>query len=337
MKLTWEPLTLRLATAFNIAHGSYTERYNVLVRLEADGQVGLGEAPVVPYLGESREGVTAYLASVADGLGDDPWRLQDVLDRLPPGSAAARSAISLALYDLHGQRLGQPLWRLWGLTPDRAPQTSVTIGIDTPEAMAAQARALAAPILKVKLGGPDDLALVRAIRDVTDAVIRVDANAGWSRETAVQLLPPLAKLGVEFVEQPLAEDDVDGLRWLRERSPLPIFADEVVRSAADVGRLAGAVDGVVVKLAKFGGLRAAWQAIDTAHSLGMRVMLSCMVESTLGVTAAAHLAPLCEYADLDGPLLIANDPFVGLAYDDARLVLPVTPGLGVTRRGDAQG
>ncbi len=333
MKLTWEPLTLKLATAFNIAHGSYTERYNVLARLESDGLVGLGEAPVVPYLGESREGVMDTLARSADVLGDDPWLIEDILARLPVGSAAARSAVSLTLYDLHGQRLGQPLWRVLGLNPARAPQTSVTIGIDTPEVMAAQARALNAPILKVKLGSPDDVRLVQAVREATTAAIRVDANAGWTRDTAAALLPRLAELDIEFVEQPLAAEDWEGLRWLRERSPLPLFADEAVRSTADVARLAGAVDGVVVKLAKFGGIREALRAIDLAHALDMQVMLSCMVESTLGVSAASHLAPLAEYADLDGPLLIANDPFQGLAYDGARLVLPTGPGLGVTPRG----
>ncbi|MFN8475579.1 MAG: dipeptide epimerase [Anaerolineae bacterium] len=329
MRLTWEPLTLRLASAFNIAHGSYTERHNVLVRLDAGDVVGLGEAAVVPYLGESREGVVATLEAAVAALGEDAWLVEDILDALPPGSAAARSAIASALYDILGRRLGQPLWRIWGLNPARAPLTSVTIGIDTPEAMAAQAQALNAPILKVKLGGPDDLALVRAIRGVTHALIRVDANAGWSRAAAAALIPQLADLGVEFVEQPLAAEDTDGLRWLRGRSPLPLFADESVRSTADVARLAGVVDGVVVKLAKFGGIREARRAIDLAHALGMRVMLSCMVESTLGVSAAAHLAPLCEYADLDGPLLIANDPFEGMAYDGARLLLPTAPGLGV--------
>lgn len=329
MKLTWEPLTLRLATAFNIAHGSFTERHNVLARLNVDGMVGLGEAPVVPYLGESRDGVIDYLRHATDHLGDDPWLIEDILSRLPPGSAAGRSAISLALYDLHGQRLGQPLWRVLGLNPTAIPLTSITIGIDTPEVMAEQARALQTPILKIKLGSPDDLGLVRAIRAVTDAVIRVDANAGWTREQADRLIPQLADLGVEFVEQPLAPDDLDGLRWLKTRSTLPIFADETVRSARDVARLAGVVDGVVVKLAKFGGIREALRAIDLAHALEMRVMLSCMVESTLGVTAASHLAPLCEYVDLDGPLLIANDPFSGLRYDGARLILPTAPGLGV--------
>lgn len=332
MRLTYEPMTLKLASSFNIAHGSYTERHNVLVRIESEGRVGLGEAAVVPYLGESREGVMAYLDAAQASLGDDPWLIEDILTRLPFGSAAARSAISLALYDLHGQRLGQPLWRVLGLNPVRAPLTTVTIGIDTAEAMAAQARMLAMPILKVKLGSPDDLTLVRAIRAATDAVIRVDANAGWSREVAATLIPQLVELGVELVEQPLAADDWEGLRWLRARSPLPIFADEAVRSARDVAQLAGAVDGVVVKLAKFGGIREALRAIDLAHALDMRVMLSCMVESTLGVTAAAHLAPLCEYADLDGPLLIANDAFSGLVYDRARLILPTGPGLGVARR-----
>jgi L-alanine-DL-glutamate epimerase-like enolase superfamily enzyme len=221
-----------------------------------------------------------------------------------------------------------------GLNPERTPPTSFTIAIDAPEVMAARARESGWPVLKIKVGAGDgDEARVAAIRRATSARLRVDANAGWTREQAAALIPRLAGHDLELVEQPLAVGDLDGLRWLRaQKFGVPIFADESVKSARDVAAHAGAVDGVVVKLMKTGGLREALRAIHAARALDMQVMLSCMVETSVGVTAAAHLAPLCDYADLDGPLLIANDPYTGVRYDGARLVLPDSPGLGVSRR-----
>ncbi|HWQ10915.1 MAG TPA: dipeptide epimerase [Holophaga sp.] len=329
MRLSWEPLTLDLKTPFRIAHGTYHQRHNVLVRLDE----GLGEAPAVVYYGETQESIMAYLATVPD-LGDDPFDLDAVLRRLPPGSRAARAAIDVALHDLWGRRLGHPLYRLFGLNPVGLPLTSFTIAMDEPEEMARQAKASGYPVIKIKLGSPRDAEIVAAIRKATDARLRVDANAGWSREEAARLIPRLAEHGLELVEQPLAAEDVEGLRWLRDRMraegvKVPIVADESVHTAQDVARLAGAVDGVVVKLMKTLGIRGALAAIHTARALDMQVMLSCMVESSLGVTAAAHLAPLCDYVDLDGPLLIKRDPFTGLAYDGAQLALPEGPGLGV--------
>ena len=329
MKLSWEPITLDLKTPFRIAHGTSHQRYNVLVRLDE----GVGEAPAVVYYGETQEVILEYLSRVPD-LGNDPFDLDAVLSRLPSGSRAARAAIDIALHDLWGKRLGQPLHRLFGLNPEALPLTSFTIAIDEPSEMARRAKESGYPILKVKLGGGRDEEIVSAIRQATDATLRVDANAGWSREEAARLIPRLAEQGLELVEQPLAAEDIEGLRWLCKRMKdegvkVPIFADESVRTSRDVARLAGAVDGVVIKLMKTKGIREALRAIHTARALDLQVMLSCMVETSVGVTAAAHLAPLCDYVDLDGPLLIKNDPYQGLHYQGARLILPQGPGLGV--------
>lgn len=331
MKLHWEPLTLDLKTPFRVAHGASAQRHNVLVYLED----GVGEAAAVPYYGESRQGIIDYLKSVPD-LGADPFDLDAVLARRPAGSRAARAAIDEALHDLWGRRLGQPLYRLLGLSSNRLPLTSFTIGMDEPQTMAGQAKASGYPVLKIKLGSERDEAIVAAIRRATGAKLRADANAGWGREQALELIPRLAEYDLEFIEQPLAVEDVEGYFWLKRelqarKVHLPIFADETAKTSRDVVKLAGAVDGVVVKTMKSGGIREALRMIHTARAHDMQVMVSCMVESSVGVTAAAHLAPLCDYADLDGPLLIRNDPYRGLNYEGARFFLPKGPGLGVER------
>lgn len=332
MKLHWEPITLELKTTFRVAHGASDQRYNVLVYLDD----GVGEAAAVPYYGETQDGIIEYLKSVPD-LGDDPFDMDAILEKRPAGSRAARSAIDEALHDLWGKRLGQPLYKLFGLNPARVPSTSFTIGMDAPEVMAEQAKASAHPVLKIKLGSEKDEAIIAAIRQVTDATLRADANAGWSRDQALYLIPRLMDYDLEFIEQPLAVDDVEGYFWLKEkllaqRVNIPIFADETAKTSHDVAKLAGAIDGVVVKTMKSEGIREALRMIHTARAHDMQIMLSCMVESSVGVTAAAHLAPLCDYADLDGPLLIRNDPYTGLTYEGAKFSLPDGPGLGVERR-----
>jgi L-alanine-DL-glutamate epimerase-like enolase superfamily enzyme len=331
MKLHWEPLTLDLKTTFRVAHGASDQRYNVLVYLDD----GVGEAAAVPYYGETQQGIIDYLKSVPD-LGDDPFDIEAVLSKRPPGSRAARSAIDEALHDLWGKKLGQPLYKLFGLNPNKLPLTSFTIGMDEPEVMAEQAKESRHPILKIKLGSQKDEEIVAAICKATDANLRVDANAGWSRERALQLIPRLADYGLEFIEQPLAVDDVEGFFWLKEKLraqkvDIPIFADETAKTSHDVAKLSGAIDGVVVKTMKSEGIREALRMIHTARAHDMQIMLSCMVESSVGVTAAAHLAPLCDYADLDGPLLIKNDPYCGLKYDGAKFTLPDGPGLGLQK------
>lgn len=328
-----EPLTIDLRTTFRIAHGADDHRQTVIAHVED----GIGEGAIVSYHGESLEGVLGYLERAQDQLGDDPDQLEDILNRLPPGSQAARAAVDIALHDLWGKRLGAPLYRLLGLNPVRLPLTSFTIAIDTPELMAERARQSGYPHIKIKLGSPDDLAIVEAIRSATDAHLRVDANAGWSRQQAIDLIPRLVDYDIEFVEQPLPKGDIEGLRWLREKLHqmnvrIPIFADENIKTARDVALHAGAVDGVVIKLMKSGGIREGLRAIHTARALDMQVMMGCMIESSVGVTAAAHLAPLCDYADLDGPLLIKNDPYQGICYEGARMILPGSPGIGVRSR-----
>lgn len=331
MKLHWEPISLELRTTFRVAHGASDQRHNVLVYLDD----GVGEAAAVPYYGETQQGIIEYLKSAPE-LGDDLFDMDAVLAKRPAGSRAARSAIDEALHDLWGKKLGQPLYRLFGLNPAKIPQTSFTIGMDEPDVMAEQAKASGHPILKIKLGSEKDEEIVSAIRRVTEAKLRVDANAGWSRERALQIIPKLAEFDLEFIEQPLAVDDVDGFFWLKDqlraqRIDIPIFADETAKNSHDVAKLAGAIDGVVVKTMKSEGIRESLRMIHTARAHDMQIMLSCMVESSVGVTAAAHLAPLCDYADLDGPLLIKNDPYRGVMYDGATMSLPSSAGIGVER------
>ncbi len=336
MKLTASPLTLNLKTTFRVAHGASDQRFNALARIEHNGLTGYGEAAAVPYYGDTQESLMAYIDAVPP-LGDNPYALEDMLKSLPQGAHAAQAAVDIALHDLWGKLLGQPLYRLFGLTPAPLPQTSFTISIDTPEVMARAARESGYPIIKVKLGPQDPESAIAAIRSATDARLRVDANAGWTPQQALDLIPRLEKYNLEFIEQPLPAGEVEAYRWLHRELKqkgvkLGIFADESVKTAADVAQYAGAIDGVVVKLMKTGGIREALRAIHTARAHGMEIMLSCMVESSVGVTAAAHLAPLCDYLDLDGPLLVANDPFTGVQYDGATLTLPDGPGLGVTLR-----
>jgi L-Ala-D/L-Glu epimerase len=332
MKLHWEPITLDLKTTFRVAHGASDQRHNVLVYLND----GVGEAAAVPYYGETQQGIIKYLRSVPN-LGDEPFDMDAVLSRLPPGSRAARSAIDEALHDLWGKELGQPLYKLFGLNPDKLPLTSFTIGIDEPEVMAARAQAVNYPIIKIKLGSEKDEAIVAAIRKVTNAKLLADVNAGWTRERALEIIPRLREYDLELIEQPLAVKDVEGYFWLKQKLreqnvDIPIFADETAKTSHDVVKLAGAVDGVVVKTMKSEGIREALRMIHTARAHDMQIMLGCFIESSVGVTAAAHLAPLCDYADLDGPLLIKNDPYRGLTYEGAKMTLPDGPGLGVVRK-----
>jgi L-alanine-DL-glutamate epimerase-like enolase superfamily enzyme len=327
MRLSFEVVTLELRRPFHIAHGVSLTRRNVLVRIDA----GTGEAAAVAYHGETAEGIGAYLSRLELGAFDDPCLIDDVLGSLPPGSAAARAGVDIALHDLWGQLLKQPLYRLFGLNPRRIPPTSVTIALDTPEAMAAVAASAGAANLKIKLGAADDEARIRSVRAATRATLRADANGGWTREQAERLLPVLAEHDFELVEQPLAVGDCDGLAALmRLRSRPLVFADESILSSADILAHRGLVDGVVVKLAKCGGIREALRQIAVAHGAGLRVMLGCMVETSVAVTAAAHIAPLVQYVDLDGPLLISNDPLCGVRYEDGRLTLPNGPGLGLS-------
>ena len=324
---------LPLRHAWTIARGTSTSKRNVIVELRAGGQVGRGEAaPNVRY-GESAETVVDALQRLAPALEGDPWHfrvLSERVDAALPGHHAAKAALDIALYDLAGKRLGVPLYRMMGLDPSRMPLTSFSIGMDSPQAL--ERKVLEAephPVLKVKLGARDVRETFGAVRAATSKPLRVDGNEAWRPEEALRHIEWLAGQGVELVEQPLPAADVEGAKWLRERSPLPLVADEAVLMAADVPRLVEGYHGINVKLQKCGGIREALRLIETARSCGLKVMLGCMVETSVGIAAAAHLGPLADWLDLDGNLLIAEDPFVGHPVVRGYIQLGDGPGLGV--------
>jgi L-alanine-DL-glutamate epimerase-like enolase superfamily enzyme len=249
------------------------------------------------------------------------------------GNASARAALSSALHDLAGKRLGVPVYRLWGLDPARAPRSTFTIGIDTPEKIRAKVREAAEyPVLKIKLGGEHDIETLEAIRAETDRELRVDANCGWTVKHTIQMLPVLEEFRVTVLEQPLAPHDLDGLGMIRRKSRIPLIADESCRIAADIPALVGKVDGINIKLAKCGSLREALRMVAIARAHHMMVMVGCMIESSIGITAAAHFTPLVDIVDLDGAALLASDPFTGATIAGGQVVLPDGPGLGLGRR-----
>ena len=337
MKLSYDVVTVRTKHPFIIARGGSSEWRVVWVRLtDRDGAEGWGEAAPSRFYGETADTVVAALERLRETIeGLDPWHLEDAeaeLARVLRFNGSARSAVSAALHDLAARRLGVPLWRMWGLDPAKAPLSSYTIGIAADEATLRHRveDASAYPVLKVKLGSPNDEDIIRTVRDAApDKVLRVDANAAWTAKHALNMIELLVDCDVEFVEQPLPPQDLEGLRFVRERSPLPIIADESCLVASDVPKLAGIVDGVNLKLSKCGGLREATKIIHAARAHGMIVMAGCMIETSLGITAAAHLAPLLDYADLDGAALLAEDPFRGARIDGGRIALPAGAGLGV--------
>ncbi|HEY4319594.1 MAG TPA: dipeptide epimerase [Gemmatimonadales bacterium] len=337
LTLTSEVLTLHTRHPFIIARGGNSEYRTVMVRIsDGDGAEGWGEAAATRYYGETLDTVQAALQTYAPLLGDDPTALDAVERRLQTalhGNAAARVAISAALHDLVGKRLGVPVWQLWGLDRTRAPQSTFTIGMDRVEVVQQKvAEAAEYPILKVKLGGEQDELILQTLRRVTDRELRVDANAAWTGAQAVAKLPMLAEYGVTVLEQPVAADDLEGFAQVRRHARLPIIADESCVTVVDIPRLVGRVDGINIKLAKCGSLREALRMIAVARAHGMMVMIGCMVESSLGITAAAQLAPLVDIVDLDGGALLRDDPFVGATIAGGQLALPDAPGLGVSRR-----
>ncbi|HVR71875.1 MAG TPA: dipeptide epimerase [Vicinamibacteria bacterium] len=327
------PLDLRLRHTFRIARGASDVRENLLVELEHAGEVGLGEAAPIRRYGEDRASATAAVEAMAGRLAEP--RAFSVAARAAavPGQRSAEAAVDMALHDVAGRRMGVPLYELLGLDRSRAPETSFTIGMDAPEVVARKVKEAASyPILKVKMGSADDREVLTAVRDSTDRPVRVDANEGWTPAEAVERLSWLARMGVEFVEQPLPADQIDETRALRRQSPLPFYADESVHRAEDIPRLAGAFDGINIKLMKCGGLAEALRMIAVARAHGLKVMLGCMIESSIAITAAAHISPLVDTADLDGNLLLDEDPYAGATVAGGRLVLPDAPGLGVRPR-----
>jgi L-alanine-DL-glutamate epimerase-like enolase superfamily enzyme len=329
-------LELPLRHAWTISRGTSTSKRNVVVELRHGEHVGLGEAaPNVRY-GESAETVLEALRTLAPVLQRDPRYFREVSEALQqavPGHGAAKAAVDIALHDLAGKALGVPLYRLFGINPAPMPVTSFSIGIDEPEALARKVReAEPYPVLKVKLGAERVREVFGAVRATTRKVIRVDANEAWSKEQALEHIEWLATQGVELVEQPLPAADVAGAKWLRERSPLPLVADEALIHASDVPRLAEGYHGVNLKLQKAGGIREALRIIDVARACGLKVMIGCMVETSVGIAAAAHLGPLADWLDLDGNLLLSEDPFRGHPVVEGRIQLGAGAGLGVEPR-----
>lgn len=336
MKLDVQTFDLKLTTPFRISrHVQYTAA-NVLTRITHEGVTGIGEAAPSEHYGEYRETVMAALKLLGNELGDDPFALDDIFKRLNHAirlNPSAKAALDMALYDLIGKLLNVPVYKLLGLNAAQTPLTSFTIGIDTPEVMAQ--KALAArdyPILKIKVGTPNDVANLKAIREVSNAVIRVDANTAWTPKEAVRAINELAEFDIEFVEQPVAPHDLAGLKYVREHVPLPIITDESSITVEDIPRVAECTDGINIKLMKCGGLYHALKMIHVARAHNLKIMIGCMIESSLAITAAAHLTPLIDYADLDGHLLVDDDPYTGVKVEQGKLILPEGPGLGVTER-----
>ncbi len=335
--LKYYPYELKLCHTFNLAAMSRTSTPGVQVVLTVDSVTGYGEASMPPYLGESVESVTAFLSKIDPERLSDPFALEDIhryLDSLAPGNHAAKAAVDIALHDLTGKMMGRPWYQIYGLNPAKAPCTSFTISNDTPEELERKiAEAEPYKIIKVKMGVPGDRELIETIRRHTDKPLCVDVNQGWKTpQEALDNILWLADRGVVFVEQPLSKYDMEGHAWLKERSPLPIIADEAVQTSADVPELARCYDGINIKLMKCGGLHDAYKMAVLARALGMKVMIGCMTETSCAVSAAAQLAPMAEWVDLDGNLLIANDLFDGMKIVDGRVTLSPQPGIGVRPR-----
>lgn len=331
-----KPVDLKLITPFRIARGVQHTAQNVIVQITYDKYTGYGEAAPDEYYGESQETVLACVTKFAGNLGDDPLLIADImsnLDYLIRFNPAAKAAVDMALYDLVGKLLNVPVYKLLGLNPAHTPYTSFTLGIDTPDKMRQKALlARDCPIFKVKVGTKHDLDNLKAIREVSSATIRVDANTAWTPKEAIKMINALAPYDIEFVEQPIAPHDLAGLKLIRENVPVPVIADESCVTVHDIPRLAGCVDGVNLKLMKSNGITNVLKMIHVARAHNLRVMLGCMIESSLAITAAAHLTPLVDYADLDGHLLIDNDPYKGVKVVNGKLVLPDRPGLGVEKQ-----
>ncbi len=335
LNLSYKPNELRLRHAFNLARNSRTTTSDVLVELEYDGIIGYGEASMPPYLGESIESVCKFLSMLDLQQFSDPFRIEEILsyvDGVMPDNRAAKASVDIALHDLLGKIMGQPWYKIWGLSPEKTPNTSFTIGIDKPDVVRQKVEE-AAPykVLKVKMGLDNDKELVEIIRSMTDRPLCVDANQGWTdKEKALEMCYWLKERGCMFVEQPFDKKMIDETAWLRERSPLPIIADEFLQRLPDVMRAYQVYDGINIKLMKSTGMHEAYKMAVLAKSLGMKLMIGCMTETSCAISAAAQLAPMAQWVDLDGNLLIANDSFDGVKVIDGKITLFDKPGHGAT-------
>ncbi|MCM1033791.1 MAG: dipeptide epimerase [Odoribacter sp.] len=335
LNLSFEPYELKLRHAFNLARSQRTTTPDVQVQIEYDGIIGYGEASMPPYLGESIDSVCNFLSKLDLAQFSDPFRIEEIhgyLDSVAPNDRAAKAAIDIALHDLTGKIMGQPWYKIWGLSPEKAPNTSYTISYDSdPAEMKAKIdECKPFKVVKVKMGVGHDKETVEALRKYSDVAICVDANQGWTdKNHALDMCKWLADQNCLFVEQPMPKEMFEETAWLRERSPLPLIADEFLQRLPDVARASQAYDGINIKLMKSTGMHEAYQMATLARAMGMKVMLGCMTETSCAVTAAAQLSPLVDWADLDGNLLIANDRFDGIKIVDGKVTIPDRPGIGV--------
>lgn len=342
MRLRFFPYELRLNHVFTVASNSRSTTPDVQVELEYDGVIGYGEASMPPYLQKdlgTMESVMAFLRRVQDTIGQfsDPFQMEDILayvDNLSPGDSAAKAAVDIALHDLTGKLLQVPWYKLWGLNKEKTPDTTYTIGIDTPDVVRQKTRECAERfnILKVKLGRENDREMIQTIRSVTHLPIAVDANQGWTdRGYALDMIYWLKEQGVVMIEQPMPKERMEDIAWITAQSPLPVFADEAVQRLKDIPALKDVYTGINIKLMKCTGMREAWKMVTLARALGMRVMVGCMTETSCGISAAAQFSPAVDFADLDGNLLIANDRFQGVEVVKGKIVLPDLPGIGIVK------
>lgn len=337
LKLTFWPYELKLRHVFTVATNSRTTTPGVLTKIEYEGFTGFGEASMPPYLGESLESVTGFLSKVYLEQFTDPFLMEDILayvESVMPGNYAAKASIDIALHDLVGKIVGQPWFRLWGLNPEKTPNSSFTIGIDTAEVVRQKTQeASAFRLLKVKLGRDNDREMIETVRSVTDVPVFVDVNQGWKdRNYALEMAHWLSEKNVLFIEQPMPKEMKDEIAWLTEQSPLPILADEALQTVHDLLPLKGIYTGINVKLMKCGGLRSAHKMVTMAKEMGMKILIGCMTETSCAVSAAAQLSPLADWADLDGNLLISNDIYEGMTIADGKIVLPDRPGIGIIEK-----
>lgn len=336
LKLTFEPYDLQLKHVFTLANSSRTTTPVMLTRIEFNNIIGYGEASMPPYLGESQKTAARFLQTLNLNQFTDPFRMDEILEYVEeaaPGNTAAKAAVDIALHDLTGKIMQQPWYKIWGFSPENTPHTSFTIGIDQPDVVRQKVDE-AAPykILKVKLGGPNDREMIETIRSVTDKPLCVDVNQGWkNKEEALEMAHWLIEKGVEFVEQPMPKGNIDDHAWLSEHSPLPIIGDEAIQRLTDVQEAAGVYSGINIKLMKCTGMREAHKMITLAHALGLKVMIGCMTETSCAISAAAQLSPKAEWADLDGNLLISNDPYKGVTVEDGKITLIDKPGIGISK------
>lgn len=339
MKLTFAPHTLYFKHPFKIAHGVRTSTPVVITQLEHEGVIGYGEASMPPYLGESHESVCTFLQKAALFLEtqNNPFAIETILqtiDGMAIKNTAAKASIDIALHDLIGKLKQQPCWQLFGADKNKTPDTTYTLGIDEPEVLKQKIEEGSAfKILKVKLNGENDRLIIDTIRSVSNKPIAVDVNQGWkSKEQALEMIEWLSTRNVLFVEQALPKDNLEDARWLFERSPLPLYADESVQRYTDIDKVKDCFQGINIKLMKCTGMHEAHKMILYARSLNLKILIGCMSETSCAVSAAAQLTPFVDHADLDGPLLIKNNLFDGITFEQGKIILNEKPGIGVVHK-----